>query len=484
MIHFIRFTFIFALLGAETGIHLALSQDLKKDSLTYYLEIAVKNNPKVLQRYTEYQAALQRVPQAGSLPDPELSVGVFLEPMALVNGNQVADIRLMQMFPWFGTLKSSKDEMSLMANASYESFRDAELGILFDVQRTWYELYKTEQEIRISEKNMVILKTIERLALVRFQASSPGVNGSSFSSTGSGNTIQTQLSSSGTSGMQNMQGGQITEAATGSGNAASMPANSMETSSGGSGLTDLYLIQIETGELGNRIASLQDQKTTLTATFNGFLNRHPESPVTLPDTIAPDTLGISLAFITDSMLLNNPMLTMIKFEEQSLDARKRMVSRKGFPMLGLGIDYSMINKSGMSVSNMNGRDMIMPMVSVTLPVYRRKYKAMRTETELLQTSARQNYSEVANGLQTEYYNAIQLYNDASRRMKLYSEQYGLVRKTFDILLQDFSASGSTLTDVLRVQQQMLDYELKKTGALADYNTAIAWLRRLSAMSQS
>ena len=73
-----------------------------------YLEIAAKNNPTVLQRFSEYQAALQKIPQVGSLPDPELSAGVFLSPMELVSGNQVADLRLMQMFPWFGVLKICK----------------------------------------------------------------------------------------------------------------------------------------------------------------------------------------------------------------------------------------------------------------------------------------------------------------------------------------------------------------------------------------
>ncbi|MBK7131258.1 MAG: hypothetical protein IPH69_00070 [Bacteroidales bacterium] len=95
------------------------------DSLLRYLEIAAKNNPRVPQKFSEYQAALQKIPQVGSLPDPELSAGVFLSPMELVSGNQVADLRLMQMFPWFGVLRYGKDEMSLMAKAKFELFRDA-----------------------------------------------------------------------------------------------------------------------------------------------------------------------------------------------------------------------------------------------------------------------------------------------------------------------------------------------------------------------
>ncbi len=118
------------------------------DSLLKYLEIAAKNNPTVQQKFSEYQAALQKIPQAGSLSDPELSLGVFLKPMELVNGNQVADIRFMQMFPWFGVLKNAKDEMSLMANAKFELFRDAKLQVFYDVQRTWYELYKIQKDIK------------------------------------------------------------------------------------------------------------------------------------------------------------------------------------------------------------------------------------------------------------------------------------------------------------------------------------------------
>src|ERR1035437_10039851 len=145
-----------------------------QDSLIYYLGSAAKNNPTVLQKFAEYQASLQKVPQVGSLPDPDISLGVLLTPMELIGGKQVADIRLMQMFPWFGVLKNAKDEMSLMAKAKYESFRDAKLQVFFDVQSKWYELQKVKQNIRISEKNIELLHTIERLAIVRFKAVSTG----------------------------------------------------------------------------------------------------------------------------------------------------------------------------------------------------------------------------------------------------------------------------------------------------------------------
>jgi outer membrane protein TolC len=455
------------------------------DSLLQYLEIAVKNNPVVQQKFTEYQAALQRIPQVGSLSDPELSVGVFLSPMELLNGNQVADIRLMQMFPWFGVLKSAKDEMGLMANAKFELFRDAKLQVFYDVQRTWFELYKVKKDISISEKNIEILKIIERLALVRFK-SPPSENAGTTSSNAPISSVSTKVNSAGSSGMQIMDSGQGNASSAGSNQtSSSMQTSSMGSSSGSSGLADLYRLQIEAGDLENNIAFLKDQRNTIMAQFNTYLNRPVASPVFTYDTIAMDSLRFSLITVSDSMLANNPMLGMLEYEKQSIEVRKKMVTRMGYPMVGLGINYSLISRTngGMATPSMNGKDMIMPMVTVTLPIYRKKYNAMQTEAELLKTATSQNYQAAANSLQTEYYQAVQLYQDAQRRVILYDNQYKLASKSLDLMLRSFTVSSSGLTDVLRIRQQTLDYELKQVEAVADFNTAVAWLKRLMAFSQ-
>jgi len=442
------------------GSWLVSSSQQYPDSLLLYLEIAAKYNPTVLQKFNEYQAALQKVPQVGSLSDPELSLGVFLKPMELVSGNQVADLRLMQMFPWFGVLKYAKDEMSLMANAKFELFRDAKLQVFYDVQRTWYELYKIQKDISISEKNIEILKIIERLALVKFK---------SAPSEGSGTTSSNPIISSGSAVSNQVS--------------SSMQTGPMGSSSGSSGLTDIYRIQIEIGDLENNISLLKSQKNTIMAQFNTYLNRSVASPVFTYENIALDSLELSLIAVSDSMMANNPMLGMLEYEKQSIEARKKMVTRMGYPMVGLGLNYSLISKSEMSISSMNGKDMIMPMVTVTLPIYRKKYKAMVDEADLLSTATSQNYQAEANSLQAEYYQAVQLYQDARRRIKLYDNQYQLASKSLDLMLKSFSVSTSSLTDVLRTRQQTLDYELKQVEAVADFNKSIAWLKRLMAFSQ-
>jgi len=451
----------------------------QSDSLTHYLNIAIKNNPSVLQKFTEYKAALQKIPQAGSLPDPELTAGVLLQKMELMEGYQVADIQLLQMFPWFGVLRNAKDEMSLMAKAKSESYAEAQLSLQYDVRKTWYELNRIKQEIILSQKNIDILKTIERLTLIRFQSPVSAGPGSASGGINPVSASPASLSTKGSAGMQAMGGSSDANSSAGSnGTNSLMGGNTMGQQQSASGLADLYRIQIEVGDLENNIASLKNSMVTISARFNTYLNRQVISPVELPDSLMTESLNMSVKSASDSILNNNPMLTMLKYEQESMEARSRMVDKMGYPMIGLGVKYSIISKFPYASTAMNGKDMVMPMVTVTLPVYRKKYKAIKAETELLKSATEQGFSAASNSLQAEFYEALQLYQDAGRRQTLYANQTLLADKSLNIMMKSFSSSNAGLADILRIRQQTLEYKLKEIEAIADYNTAIAWIKKL------
>lgn len=466
-----------ALIIFSLFLYVAADAQKQMDSLSVYLEIAAKNNPIVVQKFYEYQAALQKVPQVGSLPDPELNIGYFLNPMEQLNGNQIADIKLMQMFPWTGTLTAAKDEMSLMAKASYESFLDARSTVFYEVESTWYELYKSEKEIQITSKNIAILKMIERLAIVKYASSGLGSNVSSISD----NSTETSSSgnSSSSSGMNSMSGNSSTMATS---STQSMQSGTMGSSTAGSGLADLFKIKLALQDIQNDSALLLSQKKTILAKFNSYLNRQVESTVYIPDSLQLSVLGMPLESVPDSIKANSPMLAMLVYEQKSLASKKEMATKMGYPMIGIGLNYSIIGKSDMVTSSMNGKNMIMPMVSITLPIYRKKYKAAITEAELLNNAKEQEYFALVNTLQTEYYEAVQLYLDAERRMKLFESQIQLTAQTLDILISSYTSSGSELSDLLLVQQQLLEYEFNREVATVDYNTAVAFLNQLMSFS--
>jgi len=449
-----------------------------QDSLSYYLEHAALNNPGVKAKYLEYSAALEKVPQASSLPDPELQFGYFIKPMQLLMGNQVADIRLMQMFPWFGVLKAAKDEASKIAVAKFESFRDAKDELYFNVKSSYYQVYRTIYEIGIANKNLDILKSLEQIVLVRFSTGGGGFSsgGSNQISTGSNSSSQGSSGMSGSSTI-NQSIGSVSGSASANKPAMASSSNGMGSYMGGSGKNDmvnLLRVQIEIHEFENRIALLQDQLTTDKVSFNRYLNRVPSSEVFTGDSLTEVPVPSDILTLADS-LVNHPMVKMYEAESEANAAKLAMVTRMGYPMVGLGLNYSVIQKRDGVPPMMNGNDMIMPMISVTLPIYRKKYKAMRYEAEFMRDAATVSAENVTNNLRVNFQETMQNLNDAGRRVKLYTEQALLANKSVQLLITSFSANGTDFEEVLRMEQQLLDYQFKKVEAVVDKNTSISQL---------
>ncbi|MFA6126938.1 MAG: TolC family protein [Bacteroidales bacterium] len=442
------------------------------DSLAGFLKEAAENNPGLKAKFSGYRAAFERVPQAGSLPDPVLEFGLFIKPMELMDGRQVADIRLMQMSPWFGTLKAAKDEASKMALAKYEEAQSVKNDLYYQVKTSWYQVYRTKQEIIAAEKNLELLRSLERMALIRFK-----IDGQAAGATNSGGSSGMESSQkTGNSGMTGAAMGN-TSATTGtSGRDAGAMSGSQAPMQGGSqgGLVGLLRVQMEIGTLENRLAQLTDQLTTDQVRFNSILNRKPETEVFIADSLMEAPLPGSLAILSDS-IVNNPMYKMYEADRLANESRINMVTKMGYPMVGIGLNYSLIQKSPGNTSMMNGKDMIMPMITATLPIYRKKYDAMRLEAGYLRDASAESAQNVRNELTVRYQEAMQQYHDAGRRVGLFRRQSELSEKTITLLTRSFSASGADFEEILRMQQQLLDYEFKKIEAVVDRNVAIATL---------
>lgn len=464
-----------------------------QDSLAVYMERAVKNNPKVRADFAAYQASLQRVAPAGSLPDPELGFSFYLKQMEQVNGKEVGTLNLMQMFPWFGTLKAARSEMSWMANASYEKFRESSLDVAYNVQVQWYQLNSIQARLTNVRENIKLLKSLEEVALYRYK--SPGAKGrtgspapSSSVSSSASSAMATPTAGGGMSGMGGASSGSISSSTIAAGQSASMgsnmPSSSMSGSSGG--MSDVLRIQIERTELENTLETTQSQFISTLAVFNALLGRPSATSAFVPDTLQLKPFIANDAAVWQVVVERNPMLAMWKAERASYEAKGEMVKKMGYPMIGIGLEYMINSKKPMdpndmnTMSSMNGMDMIMPMVKFTLPIYRKKYKAQLSDSKFMKQSAELQYQNAHNELQASFVAINLRITDASRKIVLYAKQRQLAQTTFELMLREFATSSVSLTDVLQVQRELLNYSLKQVESVVEYNTAVAEFEKIIA----
>jgi outer membrane protein TolC len=453
----------------------SLVQLASAQSLDEYLVKAAENNPELKAYYNEYLAASEIGNQV-SLPDPELQIGIFFRPMERFMGNQQADIRLMQMFPWFGMLKAQESEADQMALARYQLFLDAKNNLFYQFKTTWYALAELEQEIRITEGNLEILRKYERMALIRFE--SAATSSASPSSTPMAPSPSSGFSA-GSGGMNTM--GNQTQGMSNQAKSSAMPSPAAMGSTG-SGMTDVLRIRLQINTLENDLQLLNANKLPLQVELNKLMNSPREGQISTPEPLLPFMMNLEKQAILDSITANNPMLAMYDAELLALESQKRMAKLDGRPMFGAGVNYMPFQARIEDGMSMGGNDMIMPMVTMTLPIYRKKTIAKIKEAELRQEAVRFKKENTLNQLEISWSKSIRDLEDANRKVVLYESQLDLANQNLSLLLTAYATNGKDFEEVLRAQQLILDYEFSKIGAITRQFTSLAMLDMLSAAS--
>ncbi len=400
-----------------TIVLVLISMGSYSQTLEEYFKVAAENNPGLLSQYKEFEAALQKVSQVSTLPDPSLSFGYFVSPVETRVGPQKARFSLTQMFPWFGTLKAQGDAAALMAEAKYQSFLDAKNQLYYEVSAAYFPLYELQEWVKIEKRNIEILESYKTISNSKFK-------------------------------------------------------NGVGT------LVDVLRVDIFLKESKTNLEILKKKERPLLANFNKLLNRNEFEPVKISETLEIDMLSFDND--KDSLVMDHPLLNSLELKVKAVEASERAAIKQGFPKIGLGLDYVMVDKRTDMVVPDNGKDVLMPMVTVSLPIFRKKYKAAVKEAELMQESYTLQKTEMTNSLLSNYEMAFFDIRQQTDLVSLFDEQITESKQALNLLFTSYGNSGKDFEEVLRMQQQLLKYDKLKITALKQYKIALAKLNYITA----
>ena len=396
------------------GSAYATGKDNKEDSLAVYIAEAIRNNPGLKSEYQAYQAQMVNAQGAGVLSDPQLSVGLFPQAMHHVNGKQLATITIMQMFPWFGTLKAGREQMEYKAQEAYQKFREKSLSTAFNVEKQWYSILATQEKVKAVKRKRALLNDIKKVAIYLYK---------------------------------NYTAGRDTK------------------------MSDQLRLDAEEERLKEQTESLETQLTLQKQQFNITMHRQPNAALSLPDSIP---LRQMPTFNWTEIERNNPKLAQYSAIQKAFKSQEEQARAKGMPMIGVGLQYTLNGKVDMPMMpNMNGKDMVMPMVSVTIPIYRKKITSAIHSAQLMERSAAYNYQSQLDALQSTYLSIEQRADDIKRKLKLYESEVSLLNRTLELMQKEYATGATSLADILQTTRESIDYDLLKAEANAQYNTITA-----------
>jgi Outer membrane protein len=400
-----KYSIIILLILASPKI--SLGQDLND-----YLIQAAENNPGLQASYHEYLAALEKIPQASALPDPELTAGVFFNPMSRFMGNQVADIRLMQQFPWFGTLKAKKTIESQLAESAYFRFLNQKSQLFFMVKSTWFDMILFQHGIKLLEEEKEILKQQENL-------------------------LSTELAAA---------------------DASAMP----KANRSNSGMQVLLQLQIEINALENKISVERRAFQNERIKFNQLLNRKIDEEILVPNHLKVTNENVIKPGLLDSIWQKNPQIATIEAEEEALLANQKLAKLAGMPSMGAGLNFIPFQPRTENNQSIGGEDMLMPMFSISLPIYRMKYKAKENESLLLNEAKSLEKKELQNQLTRVWAEAVRDFEIGLDNQHLYEKQLKLIESQINLTTRNFESGIQSLFDVLEIKRKiyMTEHQLE------------------------
>jgi outer membrane protein TolC len=127
--------------------------------LSNFLTFAMLNQPKVESAYYDWAASVERITQARSLPDPQLTFQMDIQDIvtSIMPG-------LMGTIPWPDKLRVGARVASAESEAKYFNFQSAVLASAFEVKRTYYQIYFLMEKIRVNQETLQLLGDLEKLA--------------------------------------------------------------------------------------------------------------------------------------------------------------------------------------------------------------------------------------------------------------------------------------------------------------------------------
>ncbi len=194
--------------------------------------------------------------------------------------------------------------------------------------------------------------------------------------------------------------------------------------------------------------------------------------------LVQDTLIVNFENFKDQDFDDHPKVAMVQKKADAYRNDELVAEKSGLPNLGVGLDYSIISKRTDANPENNGQDAIMPMVSISLPIFRKKYKAQKEEERLMAKASEQQKQAIENELKSEFSLAKYQLKKAEKLLSLYSSQIEKSNQANELLISGFSNANSDFQEVLQMNSDILMFKIQYVSALAQAYKAAAKLEYL------
>ncbi|WP_093669326.1 TolC family protein [Tenacibaculum sp. MAR_2009_124] len=365
---------------------------------------ALENSPRIQQIEKKYERTLERKKEVNTLPNTEIGAGVFVSTPETRTGAQRFKLSAKQMIPWFGTITARENYIKSLSEASYQEIVITKRKLVNSVTQLYYKLYESKAKQKVLEENRKLLETYEKLALTSLEVDKASA-------------------------------------------------------------VDVLKLQIRQNEIIQQKEILQEQFLGEQASLNKMLNREADVSIKVPESIGPIE---KFKVINVDNLKVHPELVKYDKLYASVMQSELLNKKNEKPLIGFGIDYINVEERPNMNFNDNGKDIIMPMVSVSIPLFNNKNKSLSKQNRLQQEEISFQKQERKNVLEATLKNAIAKQKAAVIAYQTNAKNLGQAKSAEQILLKSYETGIIEFNDVLDIQELQLRFQMNMITSVVNY----------------
>ena len=379
-------------------------------------------NPELEAARANWRSKAALVEPAGYLPDPTLSLGLYLQEVETRVGPQQARLGISQSLPWKGKLRLKSDMAAAGAQAARRNYENLRVHLFSDFKKWVFELIYLNQAIHVTFGHVELLKEWEGLMAARYTTDMVG-------------------------------------------------------------MSDWIRVQVEMDRLQDRLATLRAAREPVIAELNRILNRPAGSAFKVTAGMQfqlPERIPYSRKQLQLAMRADNPELQALDSRIYLKKSTISLARKNFFPDFKVGVDFIQTGSARMDGIDGSGKDPVVLKFGLILPLNRKKYRLLQTAASESFVAATRKKVGRQNALTSRLALLRFQYEDAVRKMRLYREKLiPDTRDSLDVTVSAYEAGGDGFLDIIDTERTLLALELGLERANADGLKALAVMEQIT-----
>ena len=218
-------------------------------------------------------------------------------------------------------------------------------------------------------------------------------------------------------------------------------------------------------ELQQQNEVLEQSYLSEQAVFNNLLNREERIAVEVVE---------EMEIPEDDTILNKDDLSLnpelLKYDQlyESVTQSEVLNQKENAPSFGIGLDYIPVSEREDMAMSDNGKDIVMPMVTFSIPIFNNKFKSVTRQNELRQKEIEFQKEERLNVLENAYASAISQRNQARIAYRTQAKNLEQAKDAEEILIKSYETGTINFNDVLDVQELQLKFQTSQIQSVQLY----------------